>query len=220
VNYRLVVLTHGESATLTETLRTFHEHVTPKPVDYVCIRDGGGKLPPINPDGQTWHGVQLMPQQGFCAATRAAWKAAVLPGPEYVFWLEHDFRFVRDIPLARLAAVLDERPTLAQLALIRNAVNTQEKKAGGWLRLHGPDIELTHVAKGDPAAVWLEHSICFTTNPSLMRRAWMAAHTWPPFHSECEGRFSGQLREAGFTFGHWDTVESVEHIGVRDGFGY
>lgn len=221
MRYRLVVLTHGDHGdVLRRTLASFHEHVTPKPWDYVCVRDGGGALPPINPDGQTWRGAVLKPQQGFCGATRAAWRAAVLPGADYVFWLEHDFVFVRDVDVRVLAAILDTNPHLAQLALMRQAVNGAEKDAGGLFQFHEArgayDIRVT--AEGH---TWLEHDICLTTNPSLMRREFMAEHPWPDYHDQCEGRFSGDLRQAGYRFGHWGSGEvAVEHIGRRDGFGY
>lgn len=227
MTYRLVVLTHGEGATLERTLLSFHEHVTPKPADYVCIRDGGGKLPPINPDGQTWRGSVLQPQQGFCAATRAAWKAATLPGPDFVFWLEHDFTFRRDIDLRPIMETLLANPLLAQMQFMRGPVSVPEKRAGGLYESRPGEYSqaFTNLLSSAEAYPYLEHRSYLTTNPSLMRRAWMAAHSWPPpigkYAEQCEGKFSIDLVERGFKFGVWGAGEPwVDHIGERDGFGY
>lgn len=221
MNYRLVVLTHGESIMLDDTLRSFHEHVTVKPSEYVCIRDGGGRLPPINPDGQTWRGAVLQPQQGFCVATRAAWRAATLPGPEYVFWLEHDFHFTREVEVDAMAAALDENPNAAQMALVRNAENGREQRAGGLVASWPDGGELWHVFHEGGEFPYLLHGHYFTTNPSLMRTRFMVANPWPEDGEECEGKFGLYLREQGYVFGAWgDGTEWVEHTGKRDGFGY
>ena len=58
----------------------------------------------------------------------------MLPGPDFVFWLEHDFVFVKPLDLAPLMEVLDAHPTLAQMQLMRGAVNEREKRMGGTER--------------------------------------------------------------------------------------
>jgi len=223
MTYRLVVLTHGASDTLEPTLRSFHEHVTPKTADYVCIRDGGGKLPPINPDGQTWRGTVLQPQQGFCAATRAAWKAATLPGPDHVFWLEHDFLFRQDVDLRPIMETLEQDHRLAQMQFMRGPVSARERRAGGLyqLRKDAYSQAFTNLLSSSAAYPYLEHRAYFTTNPSVMRREFMQACPWPTHESECEGKFGIDLVERGFKFGVWGAGEPwVDHIGKRDGFGY
>lgn len=221
--YRLVVLTHGDHGdTLRATLESFHEHVTPKPSEYVCIRDGYGALPPINPDGQTWRGVVLMPQQGFCAATRAAWRAASLPGVEYVFWLEHDFRFLRPVDVNAMVRVLGTSPALAQVSLLRGPENRAERHAGsvlGPLRRKGREFHARELLA--PDGDYIEHDAYFTTNPSLMRRAFMADNPWPSNPDECEGHFGLSLIADGYRFAIMGDGEPwVEHTGERDGFGY
>ena len=64
----------------------------------------------------------------------------------------------------------------------------------------------------------------FTTNPSLMRRQFMAENPWPAeYDQRCEGLFGIDLRERGYSFGAWGSGEPwVRHLGRRDrsGWGY
>lgn len=213
MRYTLAVLTHGQSTTLDRAMESFWENVSPWPSEKICVRDGNGRLPGIGDDHEPWRGVVLVPQQGFCAATRALWRACVTMGTEYVFWLEHDFVFTRALDLRELADVLDDHPTLSQMHLIREPVNDRERKAGGIVPMQRADYE-QHDG-------WMEHRLYHTTNPSLMRRDFMRDNPWPDYDSECEGKFSWDLRALGFSTGAWGEGEPwVEHIGERDGFGY
>lgn len=225
MRYRLVLLTHGGDAhasTLRRTLDSFFDHVRPWPTDYVCVRDGNGPLPPINPDGQTWRGLVLQPQQGFCAATRAAWRAATLPGEDYVFWLEHDFAFLRPVDLSDAAGLLDADPTLAQVSLLRGPENPAERRAGGVVEAQVRAGKQVLVRRDFGADFnWLDHEAYFTTNPSLMRREFMADNPWPDDGEQCEGKYGLALRERGYHFGILGDGEPwIEHTGRRDGFGY
>lgn len=220
MNYLLVVLTHGESSTLTPALASFAENVSPRPARAVIWRDGQGDLfpavPPLGCD-LSLHGT--WEQRGFCAATRSAWELAIEGRHEYVFWLEHDFVFLRPVNLEEVAAVLDSIPTLAQVALMRNAVNEEERAAGGLYELRRDQYREQYFRGSTP---WLAHEAYFTTNPSLMRRDFMETHAWPSWERpECEGSFGFWLRQQGISFGAWGNGEPwVEHVGVRDGFGY
>ena len=196
--YRLIVLTHGRSETLSETLATFHELVTPAPLYKTVFHDDGSL--------------------GFCRSCREAWtEAAKDLRVQHVFWLEHDFRFLRPVDLTELASVLDEQPQVAQMALMRDSIDDAERKAGGVYRFHKWDgVEHSHRYR------WLEHSSNLTTNPSLMRRQFMADNPWPIYRSGCEGKFSANLRRRGYMFGTWDLGEVyVEHTGaLRTGHSY
>lgn len=121
MRYRLVVLTHGESATLRDTLASYMENVTPEPVETRLVYDGNPLR--MNPD---LNGLRFPPpltlhhpmqgdtgtdwSEGFCKASRRAWDAAcsdAVQPAEYAFWLEHDFMFTRPVDLMPLADVLD-----------------------------------------------------------------------------------------------------------------
>lgn len=229
MNYRLAILTHGTDGQLDRTLPSFFEYVYPHPSEIVVYHDGG--MLPLRRGweitGYTFEAMRLPggPPKGFCAATRQLWKAAAEPGPSLVFWLEHDFEFFRTVDLRDAATVLADNPQIAQIALMRDAVNAEEKAAGGLWELRREQYEF-RFTKDDPAlrvpwVPWMEHSAYFTTTPSLMLRSFMEANPWPTYGSECEGRFGIDLRSRGFSFGVMGQGEPwVRHVGVRSGFGY
>jgi hypothetical protein len=203
MDYTLLVLTHGKSPTLDGTLASFLEHVLPAPTESLVVCDGPGP-------GQSLSETQL----GFCEATRRAWAIAAEAPTSHVFWLEHDFRFDRDVDLAELAAVLDVDRELAQMALLRQPVNEAERAAGGLVESRPGQFELQD-------GLWMRQRSFFTTNPSLMRTTFMLGNPWPAYPDQCEGRFGIDLIERGYAFGMWGAGEPwVSHFGVRDGFGY
>lgn len=196
MDYTLAVLTHGSSDTLAESLASFDEMISPAPADRILHHD--------------------TESHGFCRATSALWEKALQVGNEYVFWLEHDFVFMRPLDLRELATVLDATDRLSQIALMRDAVNAIEKKAGGLFESrNGPERWERYewgYAQGD---------YVMTTNPSLMKFAFMSANPWPDYESECEGKFGIDLHERGFVGGVWgDGSPWVKHIGVRTGHSY
>lgn len=233
LTYRLAILTHGDSAPLQRTLRSFEENVTPEPLDVVYVYDGS--VMPFARKvgyGSSTRTVSVGKPLGFCGATKRLWEEAAEPGVQFVFWLEQDFEFVRPVDLRALATVLTVNPQLAQVALMRDAVNETEKNAGGLFESRpGQYRQQMEVLADDgvaddrdPSATlipWLEHEIYFTTNPSLMLRSFMEANPWPDYPEFCEGKFGLDLRAKGFRFAAMGSGEPwVRHVGVRDGFGY
>lgn len=173
--------------------------------------------------------IRARGRSGFGGAIRNAWKIlAARSGAPFVFHLEDDFVFRRPVNLDALAAVLDQRPHLAQLAFRRQAWNPAEIAAGGVVEQHPGDY--TEVAAPELAPVlgfeprWLEHRRYFTTNPSLYRSA-LRDRRWPT-GSRSEGRFSAELfKDPATRCGLWGGFESgrewVHHIGhERIGTGY
>lgn len=219
MKYALVLITHGDAPWLYPTLKAFAELVDPRPAVRIAVVDGASAShPPITPLG-AWLGHVHGEQLGFCAAAKSGWDAAVESDCEYVFWLENDFLVQRRIDLAALAFELDRDHSLAQMSLMRNAVNEAERRAGGIFDLIRPEFEARlSIATAGP---WLSHRAYFTTNPSLMRRTFMAENPWPDYPTECEGQFGMDLVERGYHFGVWgDGTPWVEHVGVRTGEGY
>lgn len=220
LRYVLAVLSHGYpySDTAEDCLASFVEHVTPMPTVTVYRHDGPGwaHLGVGQAEGSSIVATVTPEEQlGFCGATRSLWRDAVTYADLYeathVFWLEHDFVFTRRVDLVDLALVLDAAPTefpLAQMSLMRGAVNAREKRAGV-------------LTGGRDRGGWLEHHDYFTTNPSLMSVAFMARHPWPEYDQECEGRFGADLKSEGYSYGVWgDGAPWVDHIGKRTGKGY
>ena len=225
MNYLLVVLTHGADGHehVDRALASLTGHVTPLPAAAFAHADQANETRVVDALARHLSTYALAVEAplraaGFCKATATAWKVAAASGLEYVLYLEHDFIFTRDVDLHGVAVVLDANPQLAQMALMRNAVNEQEKAAGG---LFGSRPGQWTLRETD-GIEWLEEREFFTTNPSLMRRDFMAQNPWPddgePY---CEGRFGIGLRERGYSFGFLGRGEVwVEHVGTRSGFGY
>jgi hypothetical protein len=236
--YRVACLTHGhEEEPLRETLESFEEFVTPAPLDWIIAQDGPGywTIPEhfSGYAGQPWVG-----QVGFCEATRRLWEMAsksrelnygkrgqaffIPDPPPFIFWLEHDFRFTRPLDLEPLAAQLEADPTLSQMALMRGPVNPEEEAVGGLIGKHADEFEqdwtnLPDRSEAYPFLRWRH----FTTNPSLMRTAFMREEEWPSHGPACEGLFGLRLADSGYHGGVWGSGEVwVEHTGVRTGKGY
>lgn len=215
MNYRLVVVTHGAALNLDRVLSAFLKNARPAPTDLVAVVDGPGRLPPVE---HLWRIKQHPRQLGFCETLVTAWAAASEPGVDYVFWLENDFLLTRYVELEMLAAELDADLQLAQMALMRNAVNSDERRAGGLYESRRDQFDRRFGPSGFPS---LRHTAYFTTNPSLMRRDFIAANPWPDYPSECEGKFGIDLVDRGYRFGVWgDGSPWCTHVGDRDGFGY
>jgi hypothetical protein len=223
--HAVLVITDGRSNELRRTIASFRENVTGEIIERWIYDDSGDRrvreaiaknypeFTLINhPSGQ---------RQGFAGAIRTAWAALRSESiADYVFHLEQDFTFNRPIDLADLQNILVKRPSLAQIALLRQAWNPDEIEAGGLLQLR-PDEYVSHLDRDDRH--WLEHDLFFTTNPSLYRKALIEMFDWPE-GAESEGRFGMALRQAGFHFAYWgsrDDGPAVHHIGThRAGVGY
>jgi len=213
MRYALCCLTHGDTEPLAGTLASFRQFVQPQPVDGFLLVDGTG-----DPEVEwPWRMGFTDEQVGFCAATRTLWHVITEAEEalyDYVFWLEHDFRFLRSVDLDDLAAVLDGFPQVAQIALCRDSANDIEREAGGLVASRSGEFQ----AQGSS---WLLHRSYFTTTPSLMRRRFMRNNPWPSYPSNCEGRFGLDLLARAYSFGLWGQGEVwVEHVGRRSGYGY
>jgi hypothetical protein len=167
-----------------------------------------------------WTVRGAMSRRGFGGNIRAAWAHLATLPERWVFHLEDDFTLNRPVHLAHLTRVLDERPYLAQMALLRQPWNPQEQAAGGIVEQHPDDY--VEVVDGTTAA-WLEHRRFFTTNPCLYRRE-LCERGWPEV-DQSEGHFSIDLfSDPAVRCGFWGRrtdTPAVHHIGRdRVGVGY
>lgn len=221
----VLAICDGRNDLLVETITSFEQMVTGPIIERWIYDDSG------NRDTREWI-AHTFPdwtlinhpsgeRQGFSGAIRTAWAALREESiADWVFHVEGDFLFNRPIDLEDLQNILTKRPNLAQIALVRQAWNREEIEAGGVVQVR-PDDFVTHL-DGD-GRVWLEHDLFFTTNPSLYRRNLFELFDWPEGASS-EGRFTMELRRAGFHFAYWgakDDPPAVHHIGfTRVGTGY
>lgn len=156
------------------------------------------------------------PRKGFGGAYAFAWKTlAERSKSSYIFNLEDDFTFNREIPLEDMARILDENPHVYQMALRRQAWNSEEKRAGGIIE-RWPDN--FHQEDG-----WISHRMWFTTNPSLYRRSLIETRRLPDV-KDSEGHFHHEIinSDPDAAYGYWGQKtdpEWVEHIGRIRGKG-
>lgn len=200
MKYALCVLSHGDSQRMAKSaIHNFSRYVQPAPTEIIHHHDDAS--------------------EGFCGATKALWTKAALTETEFVFWLEHDFRFMRRANLLPLARLLRDEQQLAQVAFLRYPVNDEEREAGGVYQMHPASDYEPGRHQSDR---WLEHRINFTTNPSLMRRQVLVDNPWPKYKSQCEGRFSADFLARGYRFAYWGTGSPwVHHVGpMRTGHSY
>jgi hypothetical protein len=157
--------------------------------------------------------------RGFAGALAEGWARVAETGCDYVFHLELDFVLLEPVPIARMIGLLERRPYLAQLSLLRQAWNDREKAAGGIIPAD-PDQFHQRTDRGD---VWIEQRKYWTTNPALYS-AGFCVQGWPVVeHSE--GVFTHRLLDdPDVQFGIWGAkadAPRVEHIGIdRAGHGY
>lgn len=163
--------------------------------------------------------VHTPKRAGFGGAIRNAWAHLRELQFDYLFATEDDFVYQRPVSLDYMAALLDERPDIAQVALRRQAWNHEEREAGGVVEMHPHAYEDQTSNLG---CDYLTHRLFFTTNCYLARRS-LLNREWPTGpHSE--GFFTQHLRSAGDVFAYWGARSDkpwVEHIGKeRVGHGY
>lgn len=218
IRYALCLLTHGDAPELETTVSSFASYLSPSPAELLCVVDGPGRLPPVEPLGP-WMIEQSSDQEGFCSATRRLWSLAARTSSDYVLWLENDFLLLQPLDLTAPAEVLDGDLHLTQIQFIRDPVNREERKAGGLFEFWQGHERWERRFWG-----FIQDDYVVTTNPALMRTGFVRQHLWPPLAeapSECEGRFGIALRERGYAAGVWgDGSPLVRHVGRRRGIGY
>lgn len=165
------------------------------------------------------HGFYLPPRLtperrlGYAGSMQAKWRyiANVVRAP-WVFATEDDFTLDRDVDVAALVGVLDARPLVSQVALLRGPLNDRERQA---------ETILGHPCSAfDRHATHLEHQRFFTCNPSLFRRS-LTDRSWPSGHHS-EAVYGRALFASGMTAALWGQGEQwVTHLGdVRAGGPY
>jgi glycosyltransferase involved in cell wall biosynthesis len=157
-------------------------------------------------------------RSGYAKAVQRAWDLALGAGMPWVFWLEDDFVIDQPVDLAAMAEVMDANEHLTQIVLRRQPWFPPEVAAGGIIDMNPG----AYTTRRDGGSVWEEHQLGHWTNPMLMRRTFLAAHTWPD-GAGSEARFSRQVMTGtarSAFWGHRDDPPTVDHVGERRGTGY
>jgi hypothetical protein len=217
----LLVITDGRGEYLERTVASANEKLHGPIVERWMYDDSG------DDDHRAWlrerfpefEHFDVGPRQGFGGAIRASWNKLIgYSKAKWVCHLEADFTFNRHVDLLALGGLLNAHPRLAQIALLRQPWNADERAAGGIWQQH-PDDYTRQEWQGHQ---WLEHRRFVTTNPCLYP-AWLMRRGWPDC-LQSEGHFGISLFEdpRRYTVGFWgDGSEWVTHIGhERVGEGY
>lgn len=228
----LLVIGNGREKCLRETIASAQLHLDGTITQRVLFDDTGDAdyrsmlRSTYGPQG--FEVIDGGPPRGFGGAIRCAWDWLKRHSDEpFVFHLEEDFTFTRDVDLDTMADCLAVHRHVLQLVLKRQPWNPQERAAGGIIEQHSDDYE----QRIDGPWAWVEHRRFWSTNPHLTTRRLVTTQTWPD-GAESEGRFTHDLlsrehhnvpsAELRFAFwGHREDPHWVTHIGdERTGFGY
>lgn len=209
----LLAMTDGRDDLLEKTLESSYTHLK-GPISHRVIHTDNGlvhrsQLARRYPNFHVIGGRRL----GFGGAINRAWSYILTRRNNYVFHLEDDFLFNRDIELGAMVSILHAEPNLHQLCLRRQPWNEQERQAGGIIEVW-PDSYVDCRRNGHE---WLEHRLFFSTNPSLYRKS-LCERGWP-IGPRSEASFSQNLfKDPKAVCGFWGSRHSgewVHHIGLE-----
>jgi hypothetical protein len=224
----LIVHSGGDAKTwpdrreyLSQSLLSLSGHVTGPIVQRVVYSDWGPEVRRELEEIADSFGFYVAgpPQHvGYTASMRLMWKyLAERAKGAWVFSVEDDFLYSRDVDLQQLQGTMEEQPNLRQLALLREAYYPRELEVGGVIQsLKTPTILRNH--RANP---YVEHRDHWTANPSLFRRS-LTKTAWPIGDSS-ERRFGDLLlRDPQAAFAYWGSGEPwISHIGAtRAGSSY
>lgn len=213
----VIVLTAGRRQYLERTLASFSERVSGDVCERIIQDDSGDPEFGVwlkQTYGDEWEIITTSGKLGFTKAIRAIWQVIRgRTGAPYIFHLEEDFVFDRDVDLNQMIEVLRGDEHLAQVALLRGPFYEPELEAGG-------------IIEQDPGAYtkregYLEHSKYFTTNPCLYKRTLIRKYHWPAARNS-EVHYTRNLVRRGYRFAYLgDGTPYVSHIGEeRTNLGY
>lgn len=181
-------------------------------IDRIVIVDDSGDTPVREQLAQYGEVVPVADAPaGYGAAMRTVCREA--GADAFVFW-EEDFILTAPVDFEALAVELQQRPHLAQIALLRGPHFPIEHRHGGLLE--ALSIRITGSVLGDIDGV-IEQTGTFTCNPSVWA-AGIAAQGWPT-GKWSEDRKRDDLLTAGYRFGFLPGIR-VAHDGQRSGTDY
>lgn len=215
----MVVVGNGRRELLSDAIRSATRHVTGPIAERVIVDDTG------DPGYQEWlrhefptFRVEATRRRGYDVAMQTVWRVARKAALPWVFTMEEDFTFNRDVDLAAMTRVLASNPHLTQMALRRQPWFPKEVEAGGIIERH-PD---RYTDRSSSDGNWLEHSVFWTTNPQVTPLQIILDHPWPS-GADSERRFGRAVNRRGRLSGYWGkrtddpwiTHHGYERVGTR-----
>lgn len=217
----VVVISAGRQRYISRTIDSFKTHVSGSFVRRTIQDDSGDPrfgrwLRRAYPD---WDIHTTPGKLGYTGAMRSIWEYERQQngtGSPYIFHLEEDFTFDRDVELDDLIAVLEYDQSLAQVALLRQAWAPAEIRVGGIIA-ERPETYEHLSADGIP---YLRHRNFWTTNPCVYRRS-LIDDGWPDSRGSEQVFGRGQWKQGRYAAFIGDGEPWVTHIGdERVGIGY
>jgi len=215
----VICLTAGRRRYLERTIASFEDKVNGRIGRRTLFDDSGDAVYGgwLRRKYPKWQIVTTKGRVGFTEAIRVAWgHESKTPGAPYIFHLEEDFVFDREVYLDDMIAVLESDPLLIQTALLRGPFFPPEIKAGGIVQ----EDPAAYESRNGTAPAHLVHQKYFTTNPCIYRRT-LIRGGWPRI-KDSESVFTKrqvQKRKAFALMGNGEPW--ITHIGVeRTGRGY
>ncbi len=199
---------------LRQALASLAKHVSGPIVKRVIYSDWGPAIRPELEAIAREHGFYLVgPDRhvGYGTAMQSLWRYLdTRANGSYIFSVEDDFLYERDVDLEPMIDTLIDHPELRQVALLRDAYYPRELEAGGVLESLPTPVELQN-HRPFPFVTHRDH---FTANPSLFRRS-LVKTPWPG-GSSSERHFGDVvLRDPDARFAYWGSGEPwIRHIGA------
>lgn len=211
----LVIITDGRQACISETVPSMNKNLDYKFYEKIIINDSADiryhqYLMSNYPDFRI---VSHETRRGLAGAVQSAW-ASVSPNSDYVFHLEDDFLFNKQIIIEDLISLLESNPHLVQMALVRAPVNPPEEEVGGFV--------FQHLADYSQKNKFFEHGRLFTLNPCLYPMSTVQMG-WPDHGGESEFTSKVHSINNDYRFGFYGDIHDkplVTHIGGRRSEGW
>lgn len=150
-----------------------------------------------------WEIIQNPERKGLAGAIQTGWDA-LNDDIEYVFHLEDDFIFPREVSIGSMLHLLEETPDLAQIALLRQPWSPEEQVAGGIIEMNPNDYtQIGHK---------IVHRRLFTFNPCIYPR-WVTR-----YRADLEAGLTAQLLDDDKQFAYFGEIGDeprCTHIGIR-----
>lgn len=210
----LMVMTDGRRDYIHQTINSAMSQLKGPITEFWMHDDSGdeGNRQWLKTNFPTFTQIGEGSRKGFGGAYSFAWKTlAIQSEASYIFGLEDDFTFNREVLLEDMVRILEENPNVYQMALRRQAWSSAEIQAGGVIELWP---ESFHQKEG-----WISHRLFFTTNPNLYRRSLIETREYPNV-KDSEGHFSQSIitTDPDAQFGYWGLKTDdpwVTHTGIR-----
>jgi len=218
----LGVITDGRFDYLRATIASAVEHLPDIPYRYIVDDSGADDSCAYLADHyRGWQIVHHAQRRGLAGAVKTTWQFAIDLGLDYLFHLEDDFTFERDVDMAAMVATLQRSPRCAQMLLKRQPLSPEELAAGDVLGAMGELRATGWVDCVDPFHEhhWTAQRRIFSLNPCVIPRAVLDLG-WPDTN---EAGMTTRLLATGYEFGVWGKVgdpPAVIHIGEHRSAGW